>query len=201
MYPSSNSTLAVLTDAVRKELGTFDDPTTYTDQRIGDYLNEGQAWMLPDVNQKKVATGTWAAAAAFLTLPADYVRMIDLWGDASTVVPAYIELDGKLQFVGDQAGAPAGGYTLTYEASFPKITGSAPCVMPDPANEGLVAFATWRVLERITVNRDDFRRFSTQTGSHLVTPQDVQQIADLYQQRYAAVRDLLAQRVAAVASF
>jgi hypothetical protein len=200
MYPSSATPVATLIANVRKELGQFDDATKYTDQRITDYLNEGQAWMLPDVNQKKVAAGTIAAGAASLTLPADYVRMISIHLDDGTPMPDFIELDGQLRFTApDLSVIRAGTTTLFYEASFPKL--GATCALPDPGNEGIVAFATWRILERVVVDRDDFRRFSTQTGSHLVTPQDVQEIADLYQQRYAAVRDLLAQRVAAGVTF
>jgi hypothetical protein len=201
MYPSSNTSQAELILRVRGELGTaFDDQTVYPDARIANYLNEGQAWMLPDVSQKLAATLTFADAAVSVALPSAYVRMIDLWSTDGSPIPPYQELDGILRFTGDPTGVQGGAFAISYEAAFPLIDGTHPCLLPDPGNEGLVAFATWRVLERVVSSRDDFRRYATQTGSNVVTPSDLKELADLYQQRYAAVRDVLAQRVASAAA-
>src|SRR4051812_30648139 len=96
-YPSSSTTLTALLARVRAELGTLDD-AAFTDARLTDYLNEGQAWLLPDVTTKKVTTGTVLDAAVSITLPADYVRLIDLVPDTGDFLGAYVELDGILRF-------------------------------------------------------------------------------------------------------
>jgi len=202
MYPSSNTTQAVLIDRIRKELGSFDDPTAFPDARLGDYLNEGQAWMLPDVTTKRAATLSFLDQAVSVPVPSDYVRMLELWATDGTPIPPYVELDGMLRFTGDPTAVQGGSFVLSYEGSFPLMDATHPCLLPDPGNEGLVAFGTWRVLERVLSSRDDYRRYATQTGSNAVSPQDMQQLADLYQQRFAAVREVLAQRVTvAAASF
>lgn len=198
MAPSSQTTLATLTLNVRSELGVFNDVTAYPDARIADYLNEGQAWMLPDVTRHLAGTFSWIDNATSFALPADLVRIVVFYPDVGSVPPA-IETDGSLVFLSSATVQAASGQ-FSYEGAYPKIDSTHPCVLPDPGNEGLVAFATWRILDRLVVDRDDYRRYSTQTGSNVVAPADIADLANLYQQRYSAVRDNLAQRTSAAPS-
>jgi hypothetical protein len=193
----AGNTATAMIAAVRNELGLFNSLFTITDARIVDYLNEGQDWMSTDVT-RKIKTGlAWGTSAVQIALPADYVRMIQILPDPNYVghnyFPAYYEVDGLL-ILTDKTPRQAGAAYLLYEATYPTFTINGGTDLPRPGHEGLVAFAVWRCVMRFVNDRDAYARYATQVGTNAVSPEDMERLAEMWHQRYLAIRELLVQR-------
>lgn len=185
--------------AVRKELGSFDDATTFQDSRIVDYLNEGQALYLPDVT---VTTSTLLPVTATeleRAFPQRFVRVVQVLPDPNFAgthrMPPYELTDSSFIWL-DRIPRDASQVLLIYEAAYAPIVNDANAIaLPDPGPEGLVAFAAMRCLQRLIGDRAAYRRYATQTGTNVVQPEDMERLAEVWHTRYLQTREALAIRI------
>ena len=203
---TSDSSGVSMCAAFRAEIGPlWDSLFTIPDGRIIDWLNEGQDRMIPMVTRKLSTVRTWAAGAAQVALPSDYVRMISVAPDpnftGTQYVPPWIEVDGALVFQDALASRAAGSMMLLYEGSYPNFVLEGQTELPRPGPETLVAFAVHRAFLRFTNDRDTYARYATQTGTNNVGPDDLERQAAVWYQHYIdGVEILKVRKVAAPAS-
>lgn len=188
------STLTVLTDYVRDELGPdLGLSTVISDADITRYINDGLARL--EYHLEKVATLTWAANDASVALPVDFVSEDRLVPQEGYNLPYEMRyFAGAIYF--QVGGATSGGSaTLFYYGDqVPLASGSDTTDLPATGDAALVAYACYRAYKRFSSSRADYRRYSTIVQANGVDISELAAIGDQYYAEFLEGKDNLPRR-------
>lgn len=179
----------------RAEVGDIGD--IIRDNVIGGWVNEGQERLR--LYREQTAALSWNAGATSVSVPTDFHHIETVQPDPSICFPPYRVWGDKLVFI--EKPLSSGTATLLYWANWPKITASAPSLLPDLGDQAALSFALYRFFKRLSSSRADYRMYASIAQANGVGVDELSDLSERHLQDFEDARTSLSELLDEAASF